>query len=142
MERFNWARLNHLQLGRYAEYLVKMEFTLWGFSVFTSEVDDRGIDFVVRTNDSRHYDVQVKSIRGLNYIFFPKHSFPIAIPPNEKYASGRESDLRASTAGRLSSRQPHSSKMGSTISERGIARSSNTVFVPAAKIQYVSCFIV
>ena len=54
-----------------------MEFTLWGFSVFTSEVDDRGIDFVVRTNDSRHYDVQVKSIRGLNYIFFPKHSFPI-----------------------------------------------------------------
>jgi len=29
MDKYNWNRLNHLQLGRYAEYFAKMEFTLW-----------------------------------------------------------------------------------------------------------------
>ncbi len=66
IERYNWGRLNPLPVGRYAEYLVKLEFTLFEFSVFGAEVDDRGIDLVARTNEAIHYDVQVKSIRGLN----------------------------------------------------------------------------
>lgn len=52
MERYTWSRLSSLQLGRYAEYFVKMEFTLYGFDVYTSEVDDRGIDFVIRGGKS------------------------------------------------------------------------------------------
>ncbi|SMC27959.1 hypothetical protein SAMN02746041_03133 [Desulfacinum hydrothermale DSM 13146] len=75
MEKYNWNRLNNLQLGRYAEYLAKMEFTLYGFDVYTAEVDDKGIDFIVRLSSNRYYDIQVKSIRGLNYIFFPKDKF-------------------------------------------------------------------
>lgn len=71
-----WIHLNHLQVGRYAEYLVKMEFTRLGFSVFSSEVDDRGIDLAVRNNIGQYFDVQVKSIRGLNYVFLPKSTFP------------------------------------------------------------------
>jgi len=62
-------------LGRYAEYFVKMEFTLFGFDVYAAEVDDRGIDFVIRKGDNSYYDVQVKSVRRLNYIFFPKDKF-------------------------------------------------------------------
>lgn len=27
-DRYDWSRLNHLQLCRYAEYFTKMEFTL------------------------------------------------------------------------------------------------------------------
>lgn len=77
MIRYDWAHLNHLQLGRYAEYFTKMEFTMYGFDVYTSEVDDRGIDFVIRKNVHLYYDVQVKSIRGLNYVFFPKHTFSL-----------------------------------------------------------------
>ncbi len=77
MDKYNWGRLNHLQLGRYAEYFAKMEFTLYGFDVYTAEVDDRGIDFVVRRDSDRYYDVQVKSSRNLNYIFFPKDKFDI-----------------------------------------------------------------
>lgn len=73
--RLAWSRLNHLQIGRYGEYLVKMEFTLWGMSVFGAEVDDRGIDMVVRTDSGNHYDVQVKSVRPLNYVFFRKRDF-------------------------------------------------------------------
>ena len=77
MERYNWSQLNHLQIGRYAEYLVKMEFTLFGFDVYTTEVDDRGIDFVIRKGIDQYYDVQVKSSRGMNYIFFPKATFDL-----------------------------------------------------------------
>jgi len=75
MNKFEWDRLSHLQLGRYAEYFVKMEFTLAGFDVYTSEVDQKGIDFIIRKDEDNYYDVQVKSIRGLNYIFFAKDKF-------------------------------------------------------------------
>lgn len=73
--RYDWSRLNHIQIGRFAEYFVKMEFTLFGFDIYTSEVDDRGIDFVIRRRADRYYDVQVKSLRGNGYIFFPKSVF-------------------------------------------------------------------
>jgi hypothetical protein len=75
--RFDWSRLNHLQVGRFAEYFVKMEFTLYGFDIYTSEVDDRGIDFVIRKHCDRYYDIQVKSARGFNYIFFQKAKFEL-----------------------------------------------------------------
>lgn len=88
-ERHNWTRLNRLQLGKYAEYLAKMEFVLHGCDVFTSEVDDHGIDFVVRTRAGRHYDVQVKSYRPASnkYVFLQKSKFPIS--PQSLLALGR-----------------------------------------------------
>lgn len=54
-----------------------MEFTRLGFDVYTSEVDNRGIDFVIRKSGDRYYDMQVKSLRypGTKYIFFPKNKF-------------------------------------------------------------------
>ena len=75
MNKFKWNHLSHLQLGRYAEYYVKMEFTLAGFDVYAAEVDDKGIDFIIREGENSYYDIQVKSVRGLNYIFFPKDKF-------------------------------------------------------------------
>lgn len=77
LQRYAWNNLNHLQIGRYAEYFTKMEFTLFGFDVYTSEVDDRGIDFVVRKDETRYYDIQVKSARGTNYIFLQKDKFKL-----------------------------------------------------------------
>jgi hypothetical protein len=72
-DRYRWTHLNRLQLGKYAEYLAKMEFVLLGCDVFTSEVDDHGIDFVVRTKEGTHYDVQVKSYRpGTTYVYLPR----------------------------------------------------------------------
>lgn len=77
MERYDWQRLNHLQVGKFSEYFVKMEFTLYEFDIYTSEVDDRGIDFVIRKSCDRYYDIQVKSIRSLGYIFFCKDKFEL-----------------------------------------------------------------
>ena len=74
-QRHQWSQLSKLQVGRYAEYFVKMEFTLHGFDVYSAEVDDKGIDFIIRKDEDRYYDVQVKSARNLSYIFFPKDKF-------------------------------------------------------------------
>ena len=37
-----------MQLGKYAEYYSKMEFTSYGYDVYTSEIDDHGVDFAAK----------------------------------------------------------------------------------------------
>ena len=63
MANLNWESLTSMQIGRYAEYYSKMEFASYGFEVFSSEVDDRGIDFIVRGIAGDFYEIQVKSLR-------------------------------------------------------------------------------
>ena len=70
--RYNWKKLNRQQVGTFSEYYVKMELTMYGFQVYTSEIDDRGIDFVARYNKERFLSIQVKSIRGNSYVFMQK----------------------------------------------------------------------
>lgn len=77
MKRYKWSNLTPLQVGRYAEYYTMMEFTMFGFDVYTSEVDDKGIDFIVRKDSNTYYDVQVKSVRNLNYTFMQKKKFKL-----------------------------------------------------------------
>jgi hypothetical protein len=50
MHRYDWKNLNPRQIGKYAEYFVKMELAIHGFDIYTSEVDDKGIDFVERVS--------------------------------------------------------------------------------------------
>lgn len=67
--------LSNSQLGRYAEYFVKMEFSRLGFDIYTPEVDDKGIDFILRTNSARYWEVQVKSIRGTGLVCLRRKNF-------------------------------------------------------------------
>ena len=68
MPNMNWSQLTSMQLGRYAEYYAKMEFASYGFEVYTSEVDDHGVDFVAKLpNSNRFLEVQVKSVRDYKY---------------------------------------------------------------------------
>lgn len=77
MPNTNWSKLNHLQLGRYAEYYAKMEFASYGFEVYTSEVDDHGVDFVAKIpGENKFYEVQVKSVRDYGYIYMAKSKMP------------------------------------------------------------------
>jgi hypothetical protein len=41
MQRYIWSKLNNLQVGKFAEYFVKMELAMYGFLVYCTEVDDR-----------------------------------------------------------------------------------------------------
>ena len=77
MPNLVWSRLNHLQRGRYAEYYAKMEFTSYGYEVYTSEVDDHGVDFVVKEPSSNKFlEVQVKSLMDNGYIFISESKMP------------------------------------------------------------------
>ena len=72
MMKSDWSKLNKLQIGKFAEYYMNMEFTLKGYQVYSTEIDDRGIDFVVKNSTGKHFDIQVKSIRKLGYVFCRK----------------------------------------------------------------------
>jgi len=55
MPNLKWSELDHLQVGQYSEYYTKMEFTSYGFDVFTSEIDDHGIDFIAKRKSGSYY---------------------------------------------------------------------------------------
>jgi hypothetical protein len=77
MPNTNWSKLSHLQLGRYAEYYAKMEFASYGFEVYTSEVDDHGVDFIAKKpGKNEFYEVQVKSVREYGYVYITKAKMP------------------------------------------------------------------
>lgn len=66
----------HAALGPLGGVYVKMAFTQAGFDVYSPEVDDRGLDFVVRAGPGRYYEIQVKSGRIRNtYVFMRKSHF-------------------------------------------------------------------
>ena len=77
MEKQKLKDLSPLQIGKYSEYIAKMEFILYGFDVYSPELDDKGIDFIVRKDDSFYFDIQVKAVRDFNYIYFQKSKFQI-----------------------------------------------------------------
>jgi len=79
MPNMTWSLLNRMQPGRYAEYYAKMEFSSYGFDVYTSEVDDHGVDFVAKPpNSTTYYEVQVKSVCGFGYVFITKEKMPLS----------------------------------------------------------------
>ena len=80
MPNTKWSQLNHMQLSKYAEYYAKMEFASYGFDVYTSEVDDHGIDFIAKTKSGRFLEIQVKAVRQSNYVFMQKGKWDIQNP--------------------------------------------------------------
>ena len=77
-QRYNWKKLNRQQVGAFSEYFVKMEFTMFGFQVYSTEVDDRGIDFVIRYENGPFISIQVKSVREKGYVFMQKEKFELS----------------------------------------------------------------
>lgn len=77
MPNLEWSKMNPLQLGRYGEYYAKMEFSSYGMDVYTSEVDDHGVDFVAKTKNGTFIEIQVKSVRveKTQYVFMTKEHF-------------------------------------------------------------------
>jgi hypothetical protein len=73
-----WRNLSGKQLGTYVEYLFKLRFAMHGMDIYTPEIDDKGIDYVVRTEKGLFYEIQCKSRRQLNYFFMTKNKFPLS----------------------------------------------------------------
>lgn len=80
MYNLNWSRkeLNRQKLGTFGEYYAKMALASYGMSIYSSEVDDHGIDFIAEANKT-FYKFQVKTIRqGTTYVFMKKKYFDIS----------------------------------------------------------------
>lgn len=77
MANMKWNILNRIQLGKYAEYFAKMEFASYGLDVYTSEVDDHGIDFIVKDKKKRFNEIQVKALRDKGYTFMQQDKFDL-----------------------------------------------------------------
>lgn len=69
-----YDNLHHLAIARMGEYWVKYILTMYGLDVYTTEIDNKGIDFVVRGKQDVYFDIQVKSIRypTTSYVFITK----------------------------------------------------------------------
>lgn len=94
--RWTWSALSAQRLGRYGERLAHLEFSAHGFDVYVPDVDDRSVDFVVRSATRQFTEVQVKSIRNHGYVFMRKRLFQ----PHESlyvvllvFADGRQPDM-------------------------------------------------
>lgn len=94
--RQTWSALTAQRLGRYAERLAHLEFSAYGFDVYVPDVDDRSVDFVVRSASRRFIEIQVKSLRQQGYVFMRKRLFR----PHEDlhvvllvFADGRQPDM-------------------------------------------------
>ncbi len=72
-----WSRkeLTPQKLGTFGEYYAKMALASYGLDIFTSEVDDHGIDFVAESAKSGFMKFQVKSLRKLNYLYIREEVF-------------------------------------------------------------------
>lgn len=82
MYNLNWSRkeLTSQKLGTFCEYYAKMSLASYGMSIYTSEVDDHGIDFIAESRKG-FLKFQVKAIRqGTGYVFMRKEHFDISDP--------------------------------------------------------------
>jgi hypothetical protein len=73
-----WTSLSTKQLGRYAEYVSRLFFAKSGMDVYLPEIDDKGIDFVVRSSEGHFFEIQCKARRQLNYFYIEKTKFPLS----------------------------------------------------------------
>lgn len=72
-----WTTLSRSQLGRYAEYLARLLFAKSGMDVYLPEIDNKGIDFVVRSSRGDFFEIQCKARRQLSYFYIEKSKFPM-----------------------------------------------------------------
>lgn len=73
-----WTTLSPSQLGRYSEYLARLLFAKSGMDVYLPEIDNKGIDFVVRSSRGDFFEIQCKARRQLSYFFIEKSKFPMS----------------------------------------------------------------
>lgn len=80
MPCMNWeavSKESRQKLGTYGEYFAKMELASYGLDIYTSEVDDRGIDFVC-LKGKQLLKIQVKSVQSTTgYVFVKQRYFDI-----------------------------------------------------------------
>jgi hypothetical protein len=71
------SKLSSKKFGTYIEYLAKLQFLKYGFDIYHPEIDDKGIDFIVRISAGVYLEIQTKGRRSHDYFYMEKPKFPI-----------------------------------------------------------------
>lgn len=83
---FDYSKLKTTQyVGEFGAQLVRLNFTLNEIDTFVPLIDDKAIDFIARVNETKYYDVQVKTIRLTTkdrYFYETKEKWGTEIRPN------------------------------------------------------------
>ena len=62
--KFDYKNLKNTQsVGEFGEQLIRLNFTINNIDTFIPLIDDKAIDFIARTQNSKYFDIQVKTIR-------------------------------------------------------------------------------
>lgn len=72
MPNIEYKSLNTHQLGRYGEIYALMEFLSYGIDAYPTEVDDHGVDLVIKDKKDIFHEIQVKVLYKSKYVFFKK----------------------------------------------------------------------
>lgn len=78
MLKTTYKHLNTVQKGSFGEAFAKMAFTLEGLEVYTTEYDDRGVDFVIRNKSGKFFSVQVKTTDASSNPFIKSEKFQVS----------------------------------------------------------------
>ena len=74
----DWTNLKTAQVGRYGEYVMKLELAKLGCDIYVPEIDDHGVDLLFRQQiGGVFHEVQVKTSTSLDYRYVRKDKFPI-----------------------------------------------------------------
>lgn len=83
--KFDYSKLKStLYVGEFGAQLVRLNFTVNQIDTFIPLIDDKSIDFIVRFNDKKYFDIQVKTIRLTKerYFYELKKKWGNTISPN------------------------------------------------------------
>ena len=73
----DWSRLDKstVAVGQFGEFYAKTVLASYGLDVYGSEVDDHGVDLIVKTKGGRYLEFQVKTVRGMQYVYMRQAGF-------------------------------------------------------------------
>ncbi len=74
-ERWLWSHLDKGQLGHVGEGFVDLQLMMHGYRVFKPLVDNFGVDRMAQRKLEPPIKVQVKTVRGHQYVFMQKERF-------------------------------------------------------------------
>jgi hypothetical protein len=83
--QFDYKTLKNTQyVGEFGEQLIRLNFTINNIDTFIPLIDDKAIDFIARTENSKYFDIQVKTIRWTKerYFYEVKEKWGELIRPN------------------------------------------------------------
>ena len=78
---YDSEHLNWQQVSAFVEHFIKRELAMYGFETSTTEVNNRGIDFVAWLKSGPFITIKARILRDAGYTSVQKSEFPLSPEP-------------------------------------------------------------